>query len=296
MPEVNISAVRSVLGARTPLSQLHDPALADDVRAALAEDFVAFRESDEPIWRSAAAAAELTMAAAEREPDLIVYVSQNDDDTVSSLPKLAQQLTLRDAELIAVAGHECGNLGPALQCARDALLAERSAAVLLVLADHAVGRRRVMDNGLSVFSDGAVACLMTRARPGAAHLRLDDVVVTRIDAGPSNLQTTARLARDSVETIERRIAIRRADVRRVAFSNYRWASQQFLAAAVRLPVDRVLRRSVSEVAHCFSADVLVNIAGALADGELVPEDRVLGFGTGPWSWSTIAVSCVGAAG
>lgn len=291
-----MSAVRSWLAELRPLSNLPEFDGSEQAQARqkeLAADFTAYRQADGPIWRSGAAAARATLdavAGAASTVDALVYVSENEADAVTVLPALLDDLGLDLATALAVSGHECGNLGPALNSAADAITAGRAETVLVVLADHADDRGRLMDNGLSVFSDGAAAFLLGKDRPAGEHFELLGVDVTRTPSAGSNLLATARAAQGSVAGLLQRCNLTGGDVAAVAFANYRWDAQRFLAAATRLPPEHVLRPDVADVAHCFSADVPVNLAGALSDADQVSDGAaVLGLVTGPWSWSTIAL-------
>ncbi len=290
MTDLFVSVVRSWLGPPQPLDDLPEfdgSEQAETSRRELTADFSAYRQADGEIWRSGAAAARDTLAAATGSTvDALVYVSENETDAITALPALLDDLGLPQAAAVAVRGHECGNLGPALQTAADMIVAGRADTVLVVLADHAGDRGRLMNNGLSVFSDGAAALLLGRHRPAVAHLELLGIDVARAPGSASMLEV-ARAAQASVAGILRRCELTPADIEAVAFANYRWDAQRFLAAATRLPVERVLRPDVTDVAHCFSADVPVKLAGAL-DG-LPDGASVLGLVTGPWSWSTIAL-------
>jgi len=295
MTEMYISGVRSWLAEPQPLSGLPEfdgSADALNRQRELAADFTHYRHADGAIWRSGAVAGRATLDSVGGSVDSLVYVSENDPDAVTALPALLDELGLEFATALSVAGHECGNLGPALSCTADAIAAGRAETVLVVLADHAGARGRLMNNRLSVFSDGAAAFVLGRNRPATAHLELLGVDVARVPGG-GDLLATARSAQGSVARLLQRSNVTVAEIAAVAFANYRWDAQRFLAAATRLPPDRVLCPDVADVAHCFSADVPVKLSGVLcdsdADGAVDDGGVVLGLVTGPWSWSSVAL-------
>ncbi|MEK8174871.1 hypothetical protein NKH77_54905 [Streptomyces sp. M19] len=146
---------------------------------ALVEEIVHFRESARDIWELAVTAAEETLADTDAPPDLVLYVSENDADVTGSLARIVDRLGLPGADHLALSGRDCGNLAPALEVASALLGAGRYERVLLVLADRARAGRRVMASGLSVFSDGAAACVVTREPVAAGPQVRVDAIATR---------------------------------------------------------------------------------------------------------------------
>jgi len=117
-------------------------------------------------------AAERTLAGTDAPPDILLYVSENDTRTVDSLARLLDRLGLPEIRHLALSGHDCGNLAPALAAAREMIAADVGERILLVLADRALhARHRVMASKLSVFSDGAASCLVTEYEPIADRPR-----------------------------------------------------------------------------------------------------------------------------
>lgn len=232
MQQVYLSGITSVLGQPRPVSDLtssgHSPTPCQD------DGVTHYRERSGPIWRSAAHVGARNLAETGATPDLVIYASQNETDSTRALAELGAHLDLPHAETIHTAGHECGNLAPALQVARDALVSGRSERVLLLLADHALKGQRLMTSGLSVFSDGAAACTVTLDPPAQRHLRLLDVVTVRsspIDAAAGaggNIVLTTRLAAAAMSAVEVATGLARTEFEHLMFSNYRAASQRFL--------------------------------------------------------------------
>ncbi|KJY28218.1 3-oxoacyl-[acyl-carrier-protein] synthase III C-terminal domain-containing protein [Streptomyces sp. NRRL S-495] len=226
----------------------------------------------------------------------MVYVSENDPDTTGSLARILDRLGLNDVEHLALSGQDCGNLVPAVRVASDALASGRCERVLLLLADRAEGRDRIMASGLSVFSDGAAACVLSggpdragpRLRVEAAASR---TAVRLADADPAEqgLLSTVRLASETVTALLDTLGRTRADFRYAILPNYRPAAQKFLLAAMRMPPGKLLLGPVTELGHCFSADLLITLHRLAASGALDPGDRLLLATGGPYSWSALAV-------
>ncbi|MCC9306046.1 hypothetical protein LN042_02805 [Kitasatospora sp. RB6PN24] len=297
MPDVHLSAIGYALGEPRELSELQ-AVLPDDL-SVLAEDIVHYRASDAEIWELAAAAAEQSLAGCPEPPDALVYVSQNEPDSATALARLANRLGLTTCPSIALSGHDCGNFGPALGVVRDMVVAGTRRRVLLVLADRArEPRQRLMASGLSLFSDGAAACLVTADAPGTdgatfvleAAASRTEVRLEEPEVAGTGMLTTVRLAAETIAELLADTGRSRDDFRHVVFANYRTASQKFLCTAMGFGYERILPGAVADQAHCFAADILITLAQRHADGSLSPGDRLLASATGPHAWNTLALS------
>ncbi|MEU4895163.1 hypothetical protein AB0B12_20160 [Streptomyces sp. NPDC044780] len=292
MDKTYLSAVGEALGEPRKVSELATS--VDTDLTALIEEIAHFRESPRDIWELAADAAEQTLAHSPHPPDLIVYVSENDPDTAASLARLGQRLRLPAAEHLALSGRDCGNLAPALETASALLATGRYERVLLVLADRARAGRRVMASGLSVFSDGAAACLLTRRPPAAGPVLRVEAVAGRTAVRPDDdparqgVLTTARLASDSVAALLDVSGLTWEDVTQVVLPNYRPTAQRFLTAALGVPAGRLSLGPVTDIGHCFSADPLLTVGRRAAAGALAAGDVLLTAVFGPHTCSAIA--------
>jgi 3-oxoacyl-[acyl-carrier-protein] synthase III len=295
---IHLAGIRYTHGQPHSLSEL-----GDMVASGLTgpdHGLASFRASDQEIWQLAAAACESTLADHPEPPDLLIYVSENERQVAGSLARIADRLGLPTVDYLSVSGHGCGNLGLALRVAREALHSGARDRVLLVLADRALDGDRIMLSGLSVFSDGAASCVVTRdaGEPGGPVFKVESsATVTRVEldsasTGDRGILSIVSMAVDGVARIVQDTGYRVTDFSHVIFANYRVVSQKFLASAMGLPADRLLIGPVGEFAHCFSADILVNLDMFAAAGQIKPGGRVLASATGPYSWSMIAAECV----
>ncbi|GAA4225090.1 hypothetical protein GCM10022254_06210 [Actinomadura meridiana] len=292
MKNLVVSSIESVHGDPRPISALTG---ADATGAAsLADDIHFFRETSLAVWELAAAAAERTLGASRVRPDLVVYVSENDDDAAGTLPRLLARLALPFTDHLALAGHDCGNLPVALKVS-DALLEAGHDRVLLVLADRARDGHRTMANGLSVFSDNATACLLAREPVADAASLAVDAVVTRteipLDAGGAghDLLSSVQLVQEGAEGLLKETASTGADFAHVVLPNYRRTAQIFLMTALGMPPEKLLSGRVAELAHSFSADVLITLAERSGRGDIAAGERLLALVGGPYSWSALAL-------
>jgi 3-oxoacyl-[acyl-carrier-protein] synthase III len=261
-----------------------------------------YRASEFEAWQLATAAARRTLALAGRLPDLLLYVSETDRCAIESLALIARALELAQIRSLAVSGHECGNLGSALTVARDALAHGDRACVLVVTADRALAGGRLMTSGMSVFSDGAAACIVSSgspgaAAPGSARFSVDGIAV-EVDAGASEpdssgtMLTSALLAARAAAALAAATGRRGDAFRSLILPNYRISSQRFLASAVGMPEDKLLLGALGELGHSFAADLLVTLEQARRSESLAAGDRVLLGAPGPYSWSLLDVACL----
>ncbi|KUN95685.1 hypothetical protein [Streptomyces caeruleatus] len=297
MRDTFLSFIRYTCGDLRKVSELAGTTTED--LSPLVAEIVHFRESSQDIWEMAAAAAEQTLADAAAPPDFVVYVSENDPDVAGSLGRILDRLGLVSVAHLAVSGQDCGNLAPAVQVASDAIHSGRCDRVLLVLADRAASGRRVMASGLSVFSDGAAACVITRdpVRDGPQFrvVGTGSRTAIRLDAGGTAEQgilATVRLASESIADLLGALGRGRDDFPYVVMPNYRPDAQKFLMAAMKMPVQKLLLGPVTDLGHCFSADTLITLHQQAASGTLTTGDRLLVATSGPHSWSTMAVECL----
>ncbi|MFC9328858.1 3-oxoacyl-[acyl-carrier-protein] synthase III C-terminal domain-containing protein [Kitasatospora sp. NPDC057015] len=297
MSDLYLSALAHVHGEPRPIASLAEPG-AEELTDPL-HGLASYRQSELPIWRLAALAGERTLELADGAPDLLLYISENDEDIADSLARLADRLGLPTVEYLALAGHGCANLGPALRIAGDALASGRHRRVLLISADRAPAGGRLMKSGLSVFSDGAAAGVLTRSPPDrrSATFRIDAVGLrTSVRAGSRSapgLLDIVELATDAVTDILAETGRSPEDFDAVVFANYRLQSQGFLATAMGFGQDRLLLGDVAGLAHSFSADLLITLEQLAADGRTRPGHRLLVSATGPHAWSILAVEQVG---
>lgn len=278
MNALALGAFGTFLGEPAPLDTLAWEVGAEKL-AALAADFDHLLVADGEIWQSAAAAARRSLDAATSPPDLLVYVTQNDTDSTTGLARLTAELGLDTIARIAVSGHECANLGPALQLVGDAIATGRGTRALLVLADHAAPGARMMRNGMSFFSDGAVALQVTAVGPKAPGfevlVHVEDIAVLSIPGapGPPSLRASVATVRGVVDALA---GGRSADT--IVLGHYGADSRTFLHAATGLRSARVHSGARQRSGHIFGSDHV------LALTELSPKpDPVVVLALGPWT-------------
>jgi 3-oxoacyl-[acyl-carrier-protein] synthase-3 len=298
-PEVFLSGLASSLGERRPVEDLTAQIGAQLVRELRDDGVRAFLQSDDASWMLAARSARQTLDQVPgHEPDAVVYATDTNYEMPVSrlLAAFLAEVDLPRTRAVAVGGHSCGNFGPALQVAVDTIAAGQATNVLLVTADHADPGVRLLDNGLSVLSDGAASCLVHTREATADYALLD--LSAQNDVGVYLATNDLRAKRELVHAVSRSTeatlaatGLRLDEFEAVLVNNYRRPSQRFLTLAVgdiRLGVpDEIL----AEIGHSFAADLLINLQLLQEGGRLADGERLLLLGTGGRSWSLVALQC-----
>lgn len=299
MITLHLSALEYVHGGRHSIAELSGRLDAETLGAD--SGLSHYRVSDLEIWQLAASAGTRTLAGSAEQPDLVVYVTENDHDSSISITRLVRALDLPAARYLRVSGHDCGNLGPALVLARQAIASGEHSRVLLLLADKTLDGDRNPANRLSVLSDGAVACLITDAPTsfsGAVFAVHGITAITDLDADSpgetgERITSTVALSVAGVTAITQETGRELKDFDHLIFPNYRMIIQQFLCSAMGAPLEQLLLGPMAEFGHCFSADILMTLRHCASTGQIRPKDHLLASCDGPTSWSTLSVELLG---
>jgi hypothetical protein len=284
-----VGAFGAHFGAQQPLSILSDELTEDQIKL-LAKDFDHVLVADQEIWKSAVTAAENSLAHAELPPDLIVYLTENDSDTTASTALIGEQLGLGTVPRLAISGHECGNLGPAIQLVSDALATRRARRVLLIVADHAKPGARLMSNGMSYFSDGAASCLIAPASQdsapgfelGCCIGEVAVVITPGAPTQPTDIRATVASIRAATNTLS---TVNAAQA--VLLGHYRDDVRTFLHTATGLLRLPLLQTKRQRCGHIFGADHV------LAFADLARNTTVFALSLGPWTTSAFMIGpCV----
>jgi 3-oxoacyl-[acyl-carrier-protein] synthase III len=299
MTVLHLAAPEYVLGDRRSIAELYGRLDAELVGPDSGLSY--YRASDLEIWQLAAAAGTRTLAVAAEPPDLLVYVTENDHDSSGSMMRLMRALDLPAVRYLRMSGHDCGNLGPALVLARQALASGEHSTVLLLLADKALDGDRKSANRLSVISDGAVACLVTDRPPGFGGAKftingmeaITDLHAANPAEADDSIMSTVAQSVAGVTAITHQTGRELKDFDHLVFPNYRMINQQFLCSAMGAPLEQLLVGPMAEFGHCFSADILMTLGHCADTGQIRPGDQVLASCDGPTSWTTLSVERLG---
>lgn len=272
-----VSACRSALGPARGLDALR---VSDDARRRLECSGVrGYRDAgDEPLASLAGRAMRDTMSAASVEPsdiDAVVLCTSSywhaDELTPGSLSRMMCDAGLPRAHLVMSSVQGCHNAVTGLRHARNLLVAEGMAHVLVVTCDVARRGAARIAVGPSVLADGAASCLVSRdagTDAAPAGWRIESLVqhdrheMHAYGDSPHDeqlrsldwLRGTARAAEQALE----RCGLRATDVDVAVTNNYNRPMAALLAGAVRVPLERHVP-FVPDLGHVWSADTLLGL-------------------------------------
>lgn len=305
MRPVYLSAVSYVLGDETPLSGIDDETLQQQAPTLYGQGLKNCRVTDQPAARLAADSARQTLdTVTGRTVDAIVYCTDTapDKTTTGDVWDFLLELDLPATPVTVVGGAGCGNLVSGLQAARNMILAEDAATVLLVTSDRVKTGTRYLDNGQTALSDGAASCLVSAEPHRQAFLLRGLATTFRVDIGTTAVRpiavaraTTAEI-RKAIRRVTEPLGICPADFGRLLTGHYARTALAFLAMSAEVPVERVYCPAVAGVGHCFSADALISLVALTNTGEIADGEHVLILAVSPRSWSVAAATFAGTRG
>jgi 3-oxoacyl-[acyl-carrier-protein] synthase III len=202
----------------------------------------------------------------------------------AGLARICRRLGLDRAQPLGMTTNNCASTVSAMRVV-DRLLAGApdSDAAIVVTADVAFTPIMQVIPNSSVTGDAGVACLFSRADPG------HQILASRIDTygqhAACQWQDEAASAEFEVEYPRRLAAVMGraldqaglawSDVRMVLPHNVNTFSWKRVAAEAGIPIDLVHLDQVPQTAHCFGADIFLNLAAAGRTGALRTGDRVV---------------------
>jgi 3-oxoacyl-[acyl-carrier-protein] synthase III len=183
---------------------------------------------------------------------------------------------LPSTRALFVSGSACANFATGVDVAHGLVASGAAESVLLVTVDKVQSGTRYPPISQTVFSDGAVSCLVTDA-PGDETFRLLGSASEHWsgDSGGSDL-VRARKILPAMRSATYRAAVGPVDhISHIVTPNFGKATRQLLAMAVPGSVSRLHTGLVAEVGHCFASDIPLNLRHLARSGQLTTGDAVL---------------------
>ena len=168
---------------------------------------------------------------------------------------------LFSTQIVFVSGSACANLAVGLDVSRGLIAAGVADSVLLLTADTLLSGTRFPPISSTVFSDGAASCLVT-ARPVASSFRLLGTATENwpaIDDDGGELAAPRKLLTATRSAAGRATGGSLDGFHHLVTPNFGDSTRRLLAMAVPSSSLRPHPGVVSEVGHCFAADVLLNL-------------------------------------
>jgi 3-oxoacyl-[acyl-carrier-protein] synthase-3 len=288
-PPVYISAFSSVLGEKTPIRLLNN----DHTRYLISEEsgLKFYRASTQPVHELALEASILCIDQTHIKPALLIYVTETDPAPINFLRNFLRLPGFHSTPYMVLSGHICGNLGLALELAQNLITTGKYSEILLVSADCAGNSSRLMINGLSVFSDGAAACVVSSAPPKNSlpvYTLMNTASCIQVpleqDDPLQQLFTTAELGRRCLRHLLLETDTEMIGIDFSMFANYKNSTLDFLSEALGLPRQNIKQGDKSDVGHCYSADLLLCLEKYSEPPFAQQESNFLVCCNGPFSW------------
>jgi 3-oxoacyl-[acyl-carrier-protein] synthase III len=205
---------------------------------------------------------------------------------------------LRTVRALFVSGESCGGFAAGLDVARGLIVSGSAGAVLVVTVDRIAEGTRYPPISTTVYSDGAVSCLVTAARPRSASFRLLGSATETWLPGPGRPDGmgAARTLTLAVRAATARVS--GGSVRRFRYlvtPNFGRSTRHLLAMAAGMPVDRLHSGEFGRTGHCFASDIPLNLAELEESGALDDGDEILAVTSSRHALSAMALR-YGAAG
>ncbi|MFC0436901.1 3-oxoacyl-[acyl-carrier-protein] synthase III C-terminal domain-containing protein [Kutzneria buriramensis] len=298
MATVHLSGLDHELGTRTPLAQVDEPTLREQLQALHEQGLRHCRVADRPVVELAAASARRTLAAVPPDTvDAVVFCSDNSPEPspTAEIWDFLDAVGLPRTPATFVSGAGCGNLGPALNVARGMVLTGDRSAVLVVTADRVREGTRYLANGQTVMSDAAASCVVGAEAFGAGFELRAIADSCRVDIGTVAdrpilvARATTQGIRSAVRGVTERLSLTTNDFRHLVTGNYGRSALDFLATSAGVPTDRVAAPLLADAGHCFAGDPLITLSSLVDTGQLGGDDQALMLTVSPRSWSAIAV-------
>ncbi|HKT03591.1 MAG TPA: 3-oxoacyl-[acyl-carrier-protein] synthase III C-terminal domain-containing protein [Rugosimonospora sp.] len=202
----------------------------------------------------------------------------------ASLVRICRRLGLDRAQPLGMTTNNCASTVSAIRVV-DRLLhgAPDTDVAVVVSADVAFTPIMQVIPNSSVTGDAGAACLFSRSGPG--HRILSSTLDTYGQHAACQWQDDTTNAEFETEYPRRLAAVmNRAlaqaglswpDIRLVLPHNVNTFSWKRVAAHAGIPIDLVHLDQVPQTAHCFGADIFLNLAAVSRSGTLRPRDRVM---------------------
>jgi 3-oxoacyl-[acyl-carrier-protein] synthase III len=140
------------------------------------------------------------------------------------------------------------------------------------------GESRVSDSGISVLSDAAASCILSRhPTDGGFRLKgLSSVQMAQLGATPRDqLHRATRNVAAVVASALGGASLTRADIDHVVVSNLRPGSRRFLIHAAGFGDNDRTPPELAAIGHCFAADPFVSLGYMVDNGHIAIGDTCL---------------------
>ena len=293
--DVYVTVAAAELGACVDVRDLDDPLARSNADMLVGQGILGARVS--PLGTT-----ELARAVLPGAPDfptdiaafdcLIVCMDSAPAEWVADwLIDLRSAADLWNVRGLFVSGQSCDGFAAGADVARGLIGSGAAGAVLLVTVDRIASGTRFPAMSSTLYSDGAVSCLITAAPPRTSSFRLmESATETWLpDRRPDGGMRAARTLTHAVRAATARVSGGSVErFRYLVTPNFGRSTRHLIGLAAALPVDRLHSGAIGRTGHYFASDIPLNLAELEESGALDDGDEVLAVTSSRHALSAIA--------
>jgi 3-oxoacyl-[acyl-carrier-protein] synthase III len=189
----------------------------------------------------------------------------------------------------------CGNLAPSIGIASALVRSCQHNHVLIAAADRQIQNTdRVMDNGASIFSDGAAACIVTKVKNGyriidvISHAHLPLLSIQDNDDYLGFFLQMQKALQEFSTIIKKRIGRPTESFQYLITDNYSTSFLKIFADALKLSPEKLLTPT-KRYGHVFSVDTLWSLHHLQNEKVLKKGDIIGLLNIGLCTWSLVVL-------
>lgn len=299
-PAIYLGSFGESLGDAYPIESLLDTP-SQVVDRLLCDGHCYYRRTSRRPWELAADSALQSLLGVAGRPDLVVYCTSTLcglENQVNGPAAFVDKLGLTTVQLIAVSMAGCANVGAGLSVAAAMLKSGAATTALLVTTDVGLPDMRIVRDGVGILSDGAASCILS-TMPGSGDICLRGIGSDsnwKMYGSPPGFATTGRMLarglRRAIDPVLRQDLVGPDRVSYVVTNNYTTSILELFTEAARIAPERLYAPTRAEIAHCHSADTLINLS-RLPIRDLPTTSRVLLLSTGTHYWACALLAPAG---
>ena len=241
-----------------------------------------------------------------KEIDAIIYATsgyamagKSWDPTIYShkMKTIIGNLGLEHAIPYGVSFSQCVNFIAAVEMACGLLSTKLYRNVLIVVADALTNKiSRIVEPGISVISDVAASCVISKTVNKG--LRIESVSQV-VDWGLLDVSSSTQFSEyfkrtaDGIANIADKMytELKRTpeEFTQLITNSVNISVLRILSQKTGFPVNKIFKENIARLAHCDSADILVNLEDYLCAQNPEINSRLLAIASGPFIWGGMSL-------
>lgn len=265
-PAVHLIPLSSQIGEFIRISDLDDPQVSENISTLHEQGIFGARISKLPTARMARAVIPGVPGGTADEVSFqaMVFCCDTIEEGTPSewMHGLLDGTDASSLPAIFVGGNRCTNFAVGFDVARGLIASRQADSVLVVTSDRVLSGTRHLPSSMTVFSDGAMACLVTCDPEGRPSYELIGAASEKWTSSGSEREwlADARVTLSAMRSATQRITGgENGRFRHLVTPNFGKATRKMLAMAVGMPPEKLYAGPVTTIGHCFSADIPMNM-------------------------------------